>query len=240
MKKIGYISGSRIWQQGDWEPSLERVLYVRDEFEGDILKDEWAINVDAGCTMAIIAALNGTVVGTTTAVDNDWATLARALNWSAAQACGIEARIALNTVSDVTIEMGFNDALTEVQGSTFDDYVNGAAGIPVNISDDAAIIGWDFDSIAVFANFTAVSVIAGVPPMAQDMGILPVGGTFYVLKVQFDALGNAYFYINNNLLATRLLAITPADPLTPWLSIRNKDAGIRTHTIDYVKIWQNR
>jgi len=240
-KKIGYIAGSRIWQLGDWEPSLERTLFLKDDFMGDILKDEWAVNVDAGCTVAIVAALNGTVVHTTTAVNDDWATLAHGLNWTATRACGIEARLNLDVATLCTIELGFNDALTEAQGSAFDDYNLTGAALPTPVAADAVIIGFDpLDSAANFPNFTAVNVINTVAPAATDLAVLPVGGTFYVLKVQLDAAGNAYYYVNGVLLATHLLAITPADPLTPWITIRNKAANIRLLTVDYVKVWQNR
>lgn len=243
MKKIGYISGSRIWQLGDWEPSLERTIFEKDDFLGDILKDEWDVYVGAGCTVAIVAALNGTVALTTVAGDNLFAQLSRALNYSAAQACGIEARLNMDTATLATFELGFSDALTEAQGRAFDDYELGVGGIPVPVAADAAIIGFDPTDSPLHPNLTAVNVIATVSPLATDLGVgtLPVGGTYQVLRVQLDALGNAYYYVNGILLATHLLAITPATPLTPWAAISNKAGAIaRVVTVDYIKMWQNR
>jgi len=239
MKKIGHIAGSRIWQLGDWEPSLERTVYEKDDFLGDVLKDEWAADIGAG-TLVIAAALSGTVVHTTTALNDDHATLASALNFMASHACGIEARLALNNVTDCTIELGFNDALLEAQGRAFNDYDLTPGNLPSPISADAVIIGFDDPDSLVYTNFTAVNVINTAAPAATDLGIIPVNDRFYVLRVQLDAAGNAYYYVDGALLATHALAITPGDALTPWITISNKAAGIRILTVDYVKVWQNR
>ncbi|MBU2060177.1 MAG: hypothetical protein KKB38_20900 [Gammaproteobacteria bacterium] len=240
-KRTGFLDGARIWKRGDFEPSLEAAMYEQDDFLGDILKDEWDVYVGAGCTVAIVAALNGTVALTTVAGDNLFAQLSHGLNFNALRACGIEARLSMDVITLATIEMGFNDALTEANGRAFDDYQLGVGAIPVPVAADAAILGFDPTDSPLHTGFTAVNAIAGVSPLAIDTGVVPVGGTFYVLRVQLDALGNAYYSVNGNLLATHLLAITPADPLTPWLAISNKAGAIaRILTVDYVKFWQNR
>ena len=241
--KTGFIDGARILKRGDWEPSLVDAIFEQDDFLGNILKDEWDLYLGAGCAGAIVPALNGTVALTTVAGDNLFAQLSHALNHNALRSCGIEARVALDVATLCTIEVGFCSALTEAQGRAYDDYLNGVGGIPMPVAaNHSAIIGFDpLDSAAGYPNFTAVNSLGGVSPLAVNMGILPVGGTFYRLKVQLDAAGNAFYYINDDLLATHLLAVTPATPLTPWLAVSNKAGAIaRNLTIDYVKFWQNR
>jgi len=239
MKKIGFIAGSRIKKWGDWEPSLVDTVYEQDDFLGDILKDEWGLFLGAGCAGAIVALPNGTVVLTTVAGDNLFSQLSHQLNFSATHMAGIEARVALDVITNCTIEVGFNDALTEAQGRAFDDYEL-TGGLPTPVAANAAIVGFDPTDSPLHPHLTGVSAIAGAG-FAVNLGVDPIAATFIRLGVQLDVLGNAYYYVNGALLGTRLLAITPATPLTPWLAISNKAGAIaRNLTIDYVKFWQNR
>lgn len=242
MKRIGFIAGDRIKKRGDWEPSLKDAIFEMDDFLGDILKDEWAVDLGGnGESVAIVAALRGTVVLTTVAGDNYHASLARELNYNAVLAAGIEARIALDIITNVTIEVGLVDAKSYAQGRAFDDY-DGTGGVPTPVATNAAIIGYDptDSTVEPFDKLTGVGAIAGVGK-AVDLGIDLTGGAMVILRVQLDALGNAYFYVNGVLKGTILLAVTPATPLTPWLAISNKAGAIaRILTADFCKVWQNR
>jgi len=239
MKRVGFIAGSRIKKWEDWEPSLVDTLYEQDDFLGDILKDEWDVNVGAGCTVAIVAALRGTVALTTVAGDNLFANLAGELNLNALLSAGIEARVALDFITLCTIEVGLVDAKTYANGRAFDDYEL-TGGLPTPICVNGAIVGFDPTDSPLHPHLTGVSAIAGVGTV-NNLGVDPVAGAFIRLGVRLDVAGNAHYYVNGALLGTQLLAITPATPLAPWLAISNKAGAIaRVHTVDYVKFWQNR
>lgn len=245
MKKIGHIAGSRIWQLGDWEPSLERTLYEKDDFLGDVLKDGWTDAIGAGCTAVIVPAVNGTVALTTVVNDDLFATIARELNYSAALACGIEARLNIDVLASETFEMGFCDVLAAAvaAGTAFDDYeLTGGLPTPDAAVADAVVIGFDPTDSPLHPHLTGVSANSGAPPdAAVDLGVDPATGVFVVLKVQLDAAGNASYYVNGALLGTQPLAIEPATLLTPWLAVRNKAVAVaRILTVDYIKMWQNR
>lgn len=238
MKRVGFIQGSRIKHDEDWFPSGQTRVYEEDDFLGDILKDEWGIDVAAGCTVALVAALNGVVALTTVAGDNFHATLIKQLNYNATLYAGIEARLNLDDITNCQVEMGFNDALLEAQGRVVDD-VDLTGGLPTPVSTNCAAIIFD-PTDSVINNLCGVSVIAGVGTV-NDLGIALVNGIFMTLKVQLDVLGTARYYLNNALIATQLLAITPATALTPWLSISNKAGAIgRVFTVDYCKSWKRR
>lgn len=239
MKKIGFIDGHRIKHWEDWFPSLQTHVYEQDDFEGDILKDQWDVDLGGGGeSVAIVAGLNGLVALTTVAGDNFFASMARELNLSAELSAGVEARLNLDTITSCQIEMGLVDAKSMAQGRAVDD-VDQTGGLPTPVATDAAIIVFDpFDS--TIQNLCGVGVIGGVGSV-NDLGSAPVGGTFIILKVQTDKVGNVKYYINNLLLATELLAITPGTALTPWLAISMKDGGLaRILTVDYAKWWQKR
>lgn len=236
--KIGYIAGERIVHRGDWFPSLEDTIFHKDDFDQDILQDAWDVAISAGCSVAIVEAQNGTVELTTVTGDNFFATLSRALTYSALGACGIEARIALDDITLCQIEVGFNDAKSEVQGRMVDD-VDQTGGLPTPICVNGAAIVFD-PTDSTIQNLCGVGVIASTGSV-NDLGIALVNGISMRLRVQLDVLGNAYYYLNGALIATELLAITPGTLLTPWMTISNKAGAIgRVHTIDYVKWWQNR
>jgi len=242
MKRIGFIAGEWILQRGDWERFLHDVVYEKDDFLGDILKDEWGIFVSAGCTGSLVAALNGTLALTTVATINFFAQLSAQLNLNAIHACGMEARIDVDDLVNQQFMVGLCDALTYANGTPFDDYGIGAATPVVVAADSAAVIGIDQTiSVPNHPHLNACSTIGGVSRAATDLGVDPVPGTFIRLGVQLDVLGNAYFYINGELLATHLLAVTPATALTAFAATRNKaGAVLGIETIDYIKFWQSR
>ena len=243
MKRIGYIGGERIVQRGDWERFLHDVVYEKDDFLGDILKDEWGIFVSAGCTGALVAALNGNLVLTTVVTVDFFSQVSSQLNFNAVHAAGMEARVCLDVLANSHIEVGFGDALTQANGTNFDDFGIGAA-VPTPVAaDSAAVVGFDPTiSAPNHTHLQAANIIGGVAPAAVDMGVDPVAGTFIRLGVQLDALGNAYYYVDGALLGTQLLAVTPATALTPFVAVRNKAGApaVFNLTVDYIKFWQNR
>ena len=239
MKRVGYIQGSRISHREDWFPSLQRHYYKQDDFDGDILADQWDVNVGAGCSVAIVAGQNGLVACTTVAGDDLYASMARELNLSSLLYAGIEARVKLDNITLCTIEVGLVDAKSYANGRAFDDYEL-TGGLPTPVCTDGAIIGFDPTDSPLHPHLTGVSAIAGVGTV-NDLGVDPVNLTFIILKVQLDVLGTARYYVNNALLGTQLLAITPATALTPWMAISNKAGAIaRILTPDYCKWWQRR
>lgn len=245
MKRIGFIDGHRIAHWDDWQPSLAGHVYEQDDFLGDILKDEWGIFVSAGCTGALpaVAAMNGTVALTTVVTIDFFAQISHELNLNALHACGMEARIDVDELVNQQFMVGLCDALTYADGTPFDDYGIGAATPVVVAADSAAVIGIDQTiSVPNHPHLNACSTIGGVSRAATDLGVDPVPGTFIRLGIQLDAPGNAYFYINGVLVATHLLAVTPATALTVFAATRNKAAGpaIGILTVDYIKFWQNR
>jgi len=238
MKRVGFIQGSRIKHDEDWFPSGQTRVYEEDDFLGDILKDKWDVVVAAGCTVAIVAGLNGLVALTTVAGDNFYSTMVGELNYNATLYAGIEARLALDDITNCQIEMGLNDAKLEAQGRMVDD-VDLTGGLPTPVCTNGAAIVFD-PTDSVIQHLCGVGVIGGVGSV-NDLGIALVNGVYQILKVQLDVLGNAYYYLDNALIATELLAVTPLTPLTPWLTISNKAGAIaRVLTIDYVKSWKRR
>lgn len=241
MKRVGLISGSRIDHRKDWFPSLQGHVYEQDDFEGDILKDQWDVDLGGGGeSVVIVAGQNGLVALTTVAGDNFHASMARELNLSSLLYAGIEARLKLDDITNCTIEMGLVQAKSMAQGRAFDDYEL-TGGLPSPIATDAAVIGWDPTDSPLHPHLTGVSVDSGGVAAAVDLAVDLVNLTFVIVKIQLDAIGTARYYVNNNLLGTQLLAVEPTTALTPWFGISNKAGAIaRILTADYAKWWQRR
>ncbi len=238
MKRIGYIQGSRISHREDWFPSQQRHYYKQDDFDGDILEDQWAVDVAGVSTVLIAAGQNGLVELTTSIVNDEHASMARELNLSGALYAGIEARLKLDDIVGAQIEMGLVDAKLMAQGRAFNDF-DQTGGLPSPVATDGVVIGLD-QTDSTIQNLCGAAVHNASPNTVNDLGAPLVNLTFVILRIQLDVLGTARYYINNALIATQLLAVDPAIPFTPWLANSNKAGNIRILTVDYAKWWQRR
>lgn len=204
-----------------------------EDFEGAAISTKIATNLSTGATFAINSQLGGVARLSLDTDDDDFGTVAVALNYSPVNGTLIfSARV--KCVSAITlrdVEIGISDALSETGGLAFS-----SVSTPTAVATDAAVLAINSDeSVAVW---TALSVKNGGTPQKTTTTVAPVADTWQEFKLVVDQQGNVGFYINGTLVATHLLAITSsaAVRLTPWISMKSLSGAIKTLDIDFLSI----
>ena len=73
-----------------------------------------------------------------------------------------------------------------------------------------------------------------------SLAVAPVASTYIILRVEIDATGHAFFYINGLLQGAEPLAVATTAVLIPYWWAGSPDDGTGTVTkmyIDYLEFW---
>uniref|UniRef100_A0A6M3XXK6 Uncharacterized protein n=1 Tax=viral metagenome TaxID=1070528 RepID=A0A6M3XXK6_9ZZZZ len=150
--------------------------------------------------------------------------------------CGIAARIAVDAITTVKMEIGFTDVTTDA-GFT------NVLATPTFTAANAT--GWVFDTTDT-GYWQAVGVKAGTAATKIEPSIAPVAATFEWLIVIIEG-DNAKFYrldANSNLTyesAWMADAIEGATQICPWIFVQLKAGTIdRNIQLDRLLVWGNR
>ncbi len=205
-----------------------------DNFQGDLLADEWNTNTAHGGTVAIAAISGGAMRLSSSTTDNDKAESARGIMFKAAKNAAIEARLKVDAITTVGIVMGFVDAVAysdnqvafEISGSTIvDRCTNGVA--------------WVFDTDATDKYWYYCNTIATVQ-LGTSIAIAPVAATWERFRIMLDTAGNATFYRNGVLKGHVPLAITTTTLLCPYFAVISREgAAARVLDVGKYMAWQD-
>ena len=211
----------------------ERIIDF-DNFQGDLLTDEWALNTAHGGTVAIVAISGGAMRLSSSTTDNDKAEAARGIMFKADRNCAIEARIKVDNITTVGMVMGFADAASysdnqvafEIDGSTIVDRCsNGVAWV------------FDTDATAKYWHYcnTKANEQAGT-----SIAIAPVAATWERFRIALDKDGNATFYRNGVLKGHKASAVTDSTLLCPYFAVISR-VGTAARVMDAGKYmaWQD-
>jgi hypothetical protein len=235
---IGAQAGQGVlvgWQDARFSLLSENPAYATffDHFLGDSLKNQWATDVSTGATIAIVGGQAGGVIAfTTDADDNDHATLGLGLNYLVSNGwIFFEARVRNVTASTArAVEIGLSDALSETAGLAFSNH--SVAGV-TDVADNAVIFGYDTD--ASMTAWAANWANAGTPG-ALNTGVAVDHTTWHKFAIAVNSAGDAFWYIDGVLVASRASAIATTALLTPWVSLKSLSAAAKTVQCDYAGI----
>ena len=132
-------------------------------------------------------------------------------------ACGLSEDFAAN---------GAEDMEHIITAGTITDNSNVDSGVSIMFSTDATTDHWQ----AVSTNGTAIGNAAG----EYTLGSAPVAGTYARLRIEVDAAGHAYFYINDVLMGVEPLAVATAALMQPWLGAMSTTTTLVKVDTDYV------
>lgn len=203
--------------------------------------NDWTEVDDSGTSAAgdISVAVNG-IYQIDTGTDADrFRVLASEICWEAAKACGCEVRLA-TTTSDAGLILvwGFSDAKSESSHAIAFTDGSFASGTVDSVAEDAAMFGVRCETSD---NVYALSVLNNATPQSTDTGTDIVLNTYHTYRIQLDTDGNAYYYLDGQLVATHALAVTTTDDLCfavqAFITTGSTAAFVN---IDYIKIWQER
>ena len=189
---------------------------------------------DSGVTAGLLAT------GTT---DDSHATLASDLSYVSSNASLIaEARIKLSATTNVAIEFGFSDAVSEAAGQAFTSY----DVTPVAVASNAAIFGFLHDAGAAETNtnWSALTVNADTAAFL-DTSIVPITSDYVkiAVAVAYDSVNaqvDAGFFINDVLVASATDVMAADIQLFAWLSIACKETADKQVEVDYARAYMTR
>ena len=217
---------------------------VFDDFLGDVLDVEWR-TADTGsgssADAVISAGTNGTIVMVTGTADNGFSAISRELNFQGQLNCVLAARIKLDDVADVKVEVGFTDA--------HDDGTNGAVNTLATYSTTATDwAGWIFDTedAGNATQWQATGVDSNTEATKIEPSLTVAADTYETLIVALEDTTAHFFRLDTNGYQTYSSApMTGACSkdvdLTPWVMVQSREAGdSKTLTVDYIKAWQRR
>ncbi len=212
---------------------------VFDDFVGDVLSVEWQ-TADTGsgssADAVISAGANGTIVMVTGTADNGYSAISRELNFQGQLNCVMAARIAVNDIADVKIEVGFTDAHDDAGAvDTLATYATTAT--------DA--VGWIFDTDDT-AYWQCFGVDTNTEATKIEDGLAPVADTYETLIVALEDTTAHFYRLDANGYQTYRSApmtgaCTKDVSLTPWVFVQSRESSdSKTLTVDYIKAWQRR
>lgn len=219
------------------------IVHYFDDFLGDTIAGDatspglyevvtgvdGAINIlaDQACGVAEIRASNGT------GADGEYAGISLPeLAWTGSRHAVIAARIAIDTITNVKVEVGFTDVTTDAGA------VN-ALATPSFTSGDCAV--WVMDT----SDTLAWQCVGSGTTTKIEPGVAPVGAVFETMEVILqDTSAKFRRYDTNGYLLYESVwlddAITAATQLVPWIFVQLRAGGDRNVQLDYLDVYQRR
>ena len=218
--------------------TLDQVVMF-DDFLGDVLDVEWR-TADTGtgssADAVISAGANGTIVMVTGTADNGYSALSRELNFQGQLNCVMAARIKVDDIAAVKIEVGFTDAHDDAGA------VDTLATYATTATD---WVGWIFDTDDT-AYWQATGVDSNTEATKIEDSLAPVAATYETLIVALEDTTAHFYRLDANGYQTYRSApmtgaCTKDVSLTPWVFVQSRESSdSKTLTVDYVKAWQRR
>ena len=207
--------------------------------------DRWSSTAGSGTgnqvATTVANSLNGEVTLTTSSADaaiaaNGTTFTGINLGYKANQGgLVMEARVAIDDVSEAVIFIGFTDTIsTTVELPIF----LVAAAIDSDAT-DACGIGYDVDGTT--KQFFHGGVKAGTDTTPVYLGSAPTDGVYFIARVEVSAAGAVQGFINGVAIGNPVPnAATITTALTPAIIVANRSANAVVATVDYVMVQQNR
>lgn len=241
----GADTGS-IWHDGTLLFQDSSTLEILYPVAANVLIEEWnRVGLDAtndwtteavnSGTIAVSAAIGGTVVLTTGAADDDDAELATELVWSPSKACCMTARVALGDIDKTALNVGFTDDKNEAADTLAMTY---ATATLTTTASDAALFFSDSDATSNLIRCAPVK--NNTDGTVVSTGTAPVDGAYHVYTIFINTSGDVQFWFDGQHISTQLAAITTTDALCAYVGLINRETAANTATVDYIKVWQGR
>ena len=218
--------------------TLDQVV-VFDDFVGDVLSVEWQ-TADTGsgssADAVISAGANGTIVMVTGTADDGYSAISRELNFQGQLNCVMAARIKIDDIAAVKMEIGFTDAHDDAGA------VNTLGSYSTTATD---AVGWIFDTDDT-AYWQCFGVDSNTEATKIEDELAPVAATYETLIVALEDTTAHFYRLDANGYQTYKSApMTGACSkdvsLTPWVFVQSRESSdSKTLKVDYIKAWQRR
>jgi hypothetical protein len=244
-KKIGKTHSDVMIAEKGIVAGRSLVIEDFDDFLGDVIADQWAVNKgsDGGAANFAVttSSLGGVVRATTGAgagasMAANGVLLEKYLGWKANMGnLSMEARLKMSAISTIAVFVGFTD-----QVGTLEMPIGSAASAETITTVATDAVGLFFDTSMTTDNWWAAGVKNDVDATHANTGKAPVADTWAVYKIEVDKSGNAVFYIDGRKVAVVNAAVTATVALTPVIAAFRRAASSATVDVDYVHILASR
>jgi len=221
---------------------MEKV-YLHDHFIADPDEQDWVEEASNGSTIAQAAANGGTVTITTGGTDDDVGEFSHAAQWSGSKNCVMEARVKVDDITTVGLNVGWIDAdmsandqiCYELDGTNALVNARGSDGAAFVFDTDAGTDVWYCAAVKSDTEGTPVTLAGGT----YGATTAPVNNTYANFRVALDTSGNATFYYNGEAVGYLPECCTAATLMCPYVAIVARDGVARVATIDRITCWQD-
>lgn len=147
-----------------------------------------------------------------------------------------ETRVYLSTITETAFFFGFSDAILEITPAM---PIDDDSATPIAAAEDVAGFVIDADSTTASLIQAGSATTAGAATMTST-GITAVNSTKYVLRVELNSEGDAYFYVNNVLKAIHQTAVSDVPLCVIFAAATRANGAGDAVFADYLKTWQDR
>ena len=224
-------------------PMPEKVI-LHDHFIADPSEQDWVEEESNGGTIAQSAANGGEVTLTLSGTNDDVAEFSHAAQWSAAKNCVMEARVKVDDITNVGINIGWVDADMSTNDQICFEITGGAATL-VNgrVSDGAAFV-FDTDGNSDVWYVAATKADAeGTPATLKGstngVTTAPVNATYVNFRVALNTDGDATFYYNGEAVGFLPTAVTVATLQCPYIGYIAREGAAKVATSHRITCWQD-
>ena len=223
-----------------------------DDFLGDTLHGGYQTTAASGTALAIAAGANGIATQVTEASNDAHANFTLGLDWQGQLMCAMAARVKIDAITDVKMEIGFTDVVSGTDAAACNDL----DGATFHATDCAV---WAFDTDDTTDNWKlAATYDQGTNDTVTDAGFAPVADTYETLIVALEGTRTAgttdawtspatvHFYRldKNGYQTYRSVPVTTGPTsntlITPHLNVTTRNGTANTMTVDFLKVWQRR
>jgi hypothetical protein len=146
--------------------------------------------------------------------------------------------VGATTATDGDFYFGFSDAVTETNGLPY--VVSAASALTTHAPSNAVLFA--YSSIPTSgALYSASGNYIGVITTKADTDTVAATTTvkdsnYHTYRIEIDASGNAFFYIDGVHVKSVALAVTADTALVTYMSVIAKNSHAHTATVDYVYV----
>ncbi len=227
--------------KGNFMP--EKVI-LHDHFIADPSEQDWVEEESNGGTIAQAAANGGTVTLTLGGTNDDVAEFSHAAQWSAAKNCVMEARVKVDDITNVGINIGWLDADMSTNDQIGFEITAGAATLVDVRGSDGAVFVFDTDGNSDVWYVAATKADAEGTPVTLNGATngattAPVAATYANFRVALNSDGDATFYYNGEAVGFLPTAVTVATLQCPYVANIAREGAAKVATVDRITCWQD-
>jgi len=241
------FAGAAATQPNIKGPMMTELKMFDETFIGDASEHDWVSTTGAnGLTLTHTSVDGGAELLTMGGATDDCGEFYHLAQWSPYHACGMQAKLKISAITNVSVCVGFVDQYENLNDHTAIEMASGALTAATNTEDFCGMV-FDTDASSSYWYYGASEGGVEGTPVVCPGTLAPVADTYFKVRVQTDRSGNVWFYYasgdtQNDLVSVGYLpgavASTVANLLTPYVGFIARTGVALTSTVSRITTWQ--